>query len=186
MLKLSFSFLFLLFVLFVHGQEHFLVEFEAFSPPEKEMIGNLKGFPAEAFLAKDLDGKEHFLHDYRGKNVLLFFYSVVDPISYDWLTKLNLIQIQYLEELQVFGFAEEERSIINSAMSDNAIVFPNFPNGTKFGEMAYAGDLGLGRMIVIDKDGIVKEVLPRSFFESSNSESLMPKVDKVLTQIFYR
>jgi len=174
----------MLFVM-ANAQDHFLVEFESFSPPEKDMISHLKEFPAEAFLAKDSEGKEHFLNDYRGKTVLLFFYSVVDKSSYDWVSQLNLLQIQYIDDLQIFGFAKEERSIIDSAMKDQAIVYPNFPNGTKFGEMAYAGDLGLGRMIFIDSDGIIKEVIPRSWFAKTNMQEASAGIDKILTSMMY-
>lgn len=167
------------------AQDHFMVEMEAFSPPEQALIAQLKGFPAEPFLANDLDGREHFLNDYRGKAVLLFFYSIEDHMSYDWLSKINLLQIQFLDELQIFGFAKEERSLISTVIADNAIVFPNFPNGTHFGEMAYAGDLGMGRIIIIDKEGIIKEVIPRSFFENENAEDLLPKVEKIVSAIIF-
>lgn len=186
MLRSIFIFIICSLAFLCQGQDHFLVEFEAFSPPEKALIAQLKGFPAESFLAKDLEGKEHFLQDYRGKTVILFFYSVVDNISYDWLTKLNLLQVQYLDELQVFGFAKEERDVISSATADNAILFPNFPNGTKFGEMAYSGDLGMGRIIIIDKNGIIKEVIPRSFFNRNSSVDLLPKVEKIVSQIIFQ
>ena len=186
MLKSIFFSILFFSCVFCQAQDHFLVEFEAFSPPEKAMIAQLKGFPAESFLAKDLNGKEHFLQDYRGKTVILFFYSVVDNVSFDWLSKLNLLQVQYLDELKIFGFAKEDRSIIRSATDDNAILYPNFPNGTKFGEMAYAGDLGMGRIIIIDKDGIIKEVIPRSFFERNASVDLLPKVEKIVSDIIYK
>ena len=167
------------------AQNHYLVEFESFSPPEKDLISSLKGFPAEAFLAKDAEGREHFLNDYRGKTVLLHFYSVVDDPSFRWVSQLNLIQIQYIDDLQIFGFADEERSIIESAMKDQAIVYPNFPNGNKFGEMAYAGDLGLGRMILINEDGIISEVIPRSWIEKKNNEEAMAQIDKILSSMIH-
>jgi len=55
---------------------HFLVEFEAFSPPVKDMVTSFEGHIAEQFLAKDVNGKEHFLGDYKGKKVILWFWSI--------------------------------------------------------------------------------------------------------------
>jgi len=158
MQKLYAGLVIIFFTLSMNAQDHYLVEFESFTPPEKDLISHLKGFPAEAFLAKDVGGKEHFLNDYRGKTVLLFFYSVVDKPSYDWLPLLNLLQIQYIDDLQIFGFAEEERSIIESATKDAAIV---------------------------NEDGIIKEVLPRSWFSRYTSEQASSHMDDILTKMMY-
>ncbi len=168
------------------SQGHYLVELDKFTPPQQEMIRHLRGFPAEAFLAKDMDGTEHFLHDYRGQVTVLFFYSVEDHLSFDWLKQLNKLQIKYLDGLNVFAFAKEERSVIASAIRNEAIVFPNFPNGTLFGEMAYEGDLGMGRMIVIDKNGIIAEVLPRSYFADGDLLSTYAHVDGLFSQVINR
>jgi len=58
---------------------HFLVEFDKFSPPTRDLVTSFEGHIAEPFLATDLQGTEHFLGSYKGKKVLLWFWSVVIP-----------------------------------------------------------------------------------------------------------
>jgi len=172
-------------MLHINAQDHYLVEFAKFSPPEQAQIKNYEGFPAEAFLASDTDGTEHFLNDYRGKTVVLWFWSKEDDISMEWLNRMNLLQIQYLEEVKIFGFATEEKPEVQSIIVNNAIVFSNIPNSTVFAEMAYAGDLGLGRMFIIDKAGIIQEVVPRSYFESKSADELSPEIDAIIKKIAF-
>ena len=167
------------------GQDHFLVELEKFTPPEKDVIRSLKGFPAENFLAKDLDGEEHFLGSYKDQAKILWFWSKDDPISMKWLPAINLLQLKYLDHLKVFGFGKEDKIELTQAISNEAVIFPNFPNGAVFGEAAYGGDLGYGRMFFIDRDGIIKEVLPRSFFTSHNVNDATPIVEKIIEKIAY-
>lgn len=167
------------------GQDHFLVELEKFTPPEKDIIKSLKGFPAENFLAKDIDGEEHFLGNYKEQTKLLWFWSKDDPISMKWLPILNLVQLQYLDNLKIFGFGHESKEELAPILSHEAIIFSNFPNGTVFGDAVYGGDLGYGRMFFIDPDGVIKEVLPRSFFESHDVKDAAPIVEKIIEKIAY-
>lgn len=167
------------------GQDHFLVELEKFTPPEKDIIRSLKGFPAENFLAKDLGGEEHFLGNYKEHVKLLWFWSKDDPISMKWLPALNLIQLNYIDDLKVFGFGKESKEELTPVLSNEATIFSNFPNGTVFGDAVYGGDLGFGRMFIIDPDGIIKEVLPRSFFLSNDVITAQPMLEKIIDEIAY-
>ncbi len=183
--KLVLSFLLLLSVVSIYSQDHFLVELEKFTPPEQDVIRSIKDFPAENFLAKDLSGEEHFLGNYREQAVILWFWSIDDPISLKWLSTLNLIQIEHLEKLKIFGFGKENKEAIEHVLSNEAIIFSNFPNGTLFGDAVYGGDLGLGRMFFIDTYGVVKEVLPRSFFESTDVQEAIPMIEEIIEKIAY-
>ncbi len=178
-------FIFLILSSFAIGQDHFLVELEEFTPPEKELIASIKGFPAEMFLANDIDGEEHFLGNYKGTTVILWFWSTEDQLSSDWLSSMNLLHLQYLDDLKVFGFAHQNKEEILPVTQDNAILFSNIPNGTLFGDAVYGGDLGLGRMFFIDEFGIVKEVLPRSFFEQNSLEQATPIIEKIIEKLAY-
>lgn len=177
--------IFFILNLVANGQDHFLVEFEEFTPPEKELIASIKGFPAEMFLANDIDGTEHFLGNYKGKAVILWFWSTEDKLSADWLSSMNLIQLQYLDDLKVFGFAHQNKEEVVPVTEDNAIIFSNIPNGTVFGDAVYGGDLGLGRMFFIDEYGIVKEVLPRTFFEQNSLEKATPMIEQIIEKMAY-
>ncbi len=185
MRKLITSFLIICSGISLIGQDHFLVELEKFTPPEEDVIRSLKGFPAENFMAKDLSGEEHFLGNYKEHIKLLWFWSKDDPISMKWLPALNLIQLNYIDDLKIFGFGKESKEELSSVLSNEAIIFSNFPNGTVFGDAVYGGDLGLGRMFFIDPDGIIKEVLPRSFFESNDVISAKPMLEKIIDKITY-
>jgi len=50
----------------------FKVEFDAFSPPTKDMIMSFEGKEPLPFLANDIDGTEHFLKNYKGKVVFVY------------------------------------------------------------------------------------------------------------------
>lgn len=145
---------------------HFLVEFEKFSPPTKEMILGLEGSSAAPFMAPDIYGTEHFLGNYKGKDVIIWFWSTEDPISTKQISTLNLIQSRYRETLQVVSFAMEEKEALLQFRKTTPTDFPIIPKSKQFGDVVYAGDLGLSRMFIIDKTGMIKKVLPRQLFET--------------------
>lgn len=167
----------------ISAQDYFQVEFEKFSPPEKALIKELKGFPAPPFLASDVDGEEHFLGDYKGKTVLIWFWSLEDELSFSMLPYLNILQLDMLDDLKIFGFAKEAKDLITPHLKEQAAIFSNFPNSSVFGEAVYAGDLGQGRMILVDEFGIVKEVLPRRLFEEKTGQEIYEVVLKAVAKL---
>ena len=52
---------------------HFLVDFGNFSPPISAIAESFEGKPTAQFLANDITEQEHFLGDYKGKKVILWF-----------------------------------------------------------------------------------------------------------------
>jgi len=170
----------------LYSQEgHYLVNLPTFSPPEKELIKTLKGFPAENFLAPDTNGEEHFLGDYREKSVVIWFWSVEDKLSANYLDAINILQLRYLDEVQIFGFATESKEILIPFLNKHAVIFPNFPNSSVFGDAVYGGDLGLGRLFFIDEYGIIKEVLPRSFFIDKSDEEISDTIDDIMDELLH-
>ena len=148
-------------------KEHYLVEFEKFTPPTKELIKSFENFPAEPFLAPDVNGVEHFSGNYKGKHLILWFWSIEDEVSLQQLTLLNELASQHKNELNIISFAEEEKPDVLTFTQNNLVSFPVIFKSKVFGDFAYGGDLGNGRIFVIDDFGIVKKVYPREIFEKS-------------------
>lgn len=146
---------------------YFLVEFDAFTPPTKDVIASLENTEATPFLASDILGAEHFLGDYKGKKVIIWFWSTVDEISTSQIDRLNLIQNKYNNDLQIISLAEENKTELLDFKRSFPMDFPIIPNGKVLGEAAFGGDLGLGRLFLVDSDGVIQKVIPREAFESN-------------------
>jgi len=157
-------FLFILFPISVVSQEHFKVEFAAFSPSDQQVIESLKGKSAEQFLAKDVSGEEVSLFTSPNKIKLLWFWSSEDPSSMALLPHLNLLQLDEVDDIWVYGFSLDLKDSASKVYQEQALIFSVIPNSGPIGELAYGGDLGNNRMFIIDKNRIINEVLPRSFF----------------------
>ncbi len=154
-----------------YGQEtsngHFLVEFDKFSPPVKDMVKSFEGFPAEQFLAKDVNGKEHFLGDYKGKKVILWFWSVYSPAAMEQMSAMTVLQDNF-KDLKIIAFAKEPSDEVKAYLKQFPTTIDVIPNGEVFGQMAYGAELGSPRMFIIDEFGIIKVVLPEeSFLDNS-------------------
>lgn len=166
------SCLFLLFsFISIYAQNekgHFLVEFDAFSPPTKDLIASLENTKAAPFLAPDVRGTEQFLGDYTGKKVILWFWSTADDISNNQISNLNLLQSRYRNDLQVISFADEQKQELIDFSKSIPLDFPVIANGKVLGEAAFGGDLGQGRLIIIDGNGVIQKVLPRQAFIDNN------------------
>jgi peroxiredoxin len=172
-------------LLSAQSKGHYLVEFEAFTPSEKDLIASFTGFPAESFLANDVDGNEHYLADYKGKVAILWFWSIHDQMSIDWLSTMNLLQVQYLEEVKLLGFASEMTEETKAFTSREGLVFANIPNGDVFGQMAYGADLGKPRAFIIDEFGIIRYVLPASFFNADAIEVQSDKLNAMIRELLF-
>lgn len=143
---------------------HFLVDFEKFSPPIREMAQSFEGQPAEQFLASDITGKEHFLGDYKGKKVILWFWSKDEIISTSHIRALNATK-EHNKDLVILSFARGTKSDVKAYADANNINFAVIPNADVFGQMAYAADLGYPRYFFIDEYGIIKQVWPAESFQ---------------------
>lgn len=151
----------------------YLVESEKFTPPIKELIASFEGQPAEGFLAPDIYGKEHFLNNYRGKAVFLFFYDIADDTGRKLFEDLDKLQTKNKKDLQVIGMAVNSKEDLLLYYKDQKPNFPIIPNGEVFGQMAYGADLGSPRLFAIDAAGIIKRVMPTKCVESTNCATML-------------
>jgi len=147
---------------------HFLVEFDKFSPPIQDMIRNFESSKAAPFLAPDIYGKEHFLGDYSGKIVVLWFWSSNDGLNISQINGMNQIQSRFRDQVHVVSFADENSQIMKDFRANNPLDFVVIGSGKVFGEMAYGADLGSGRVFLIDGNGYIQKVIPRAAFEENN------------------
>jgi len=163
-----------LFVCKVTAQEnnYYLVEFEKFALPVQDLIRSFENKPVTPFMAPDIYGTQHQFGDYKGKKILIWFWSANDLLCESMITSLNDMQASYRDELQIISFGMEEKEELISYRKKNPTDFPIMPKGKIFGDFAYAGDLGLGRLFLVDDKGIIQKVFPRVAFENNLEESL--------------
>ena len=158
-------------------QGHFLVEFAKFSPPTQDLVKTFEGFPAEQFLANDVNGTEHYLPSYKGKNVVLWFWSVEDNTALEQVSAMTLLQ-QRNKDLKIIAFAKEPTPRVKEYLRQYPMDIDVIANGEVFGQMAYGAELGNPRMFLIDEFGIIKVVLPQEAF--ADNSNLLVSLEGIL------
>jgi len=140
--------------------------FAQYSENHKKVIATYQGFPPTLFEAPDVEGKKHFLPDYKDKVLVLFFWNLTCEGCKDHLSMMNAITNEFKgNEFQVIGLADEGKEEITSFTENSKVSFPVIANGKGLGEMGYALELGYPRAFVIDKFGIIQKVVSK---ESEN------------------
>lgn len=142
----------------------FLVEIEPFAPGTQEMIEMMEGNPAEPFDAVDVHGNRHTMDQYAGENLLFWFWATDDKLSTGLIEGLNLMHKIFNKEVTMLGFAYDHETVVKNFLLTNQIAFHIIPNSVRTGELLYGSELGLGRIFLIDKQGMVKKAIPRDFF----------------------
>jgi len=178
-----FIFLFLLLPILGVSQEHFKVEFESFSPSDQQVIESLKGRSAEQFLAKDVSGEEVTLYTSPNKIKLLWFWSSEDPSSMTLLPYLNLLQLDELDDIWIYGFTQDTKDSASKTYQEQALIFSVIPNAGPIGELAYGGDLGSNRIFIVDENRIIREILPRSFFEDRQPQAAISVMRDIIQRL---
>jgi len=164
-----------------NAQGHFLVEFAKFTPPIQDLVKSFEGFPAEQFLANDVTGIEHYLGDYKGKKVILWFWSVGNTKALEQVSAMTLLQDRNKDNLKIISFAKEPKSAVLEYLRQYPIDLDVIPNGEVFGQMAYGADMGNPRMFIIDEFGIVKIALPEEAF--ADNSNLLISLESILNGI---
>jgi peroxiredoxin len=160
------------------AQGHFLVEFAKFTPPIQDLVKSFEGYPAEQFLANDVNGKEHYLGDYKGKKVILWFWSVENTKALEQVSAMTLLQERNLKNVKIIAFAKEPKSSVQEYLRNYPMDLDVIPNGEVFGQMAYGADMGNPRIFLIDEFGVVKIALPEEAFIDNNN--LLVSLESIL------
>lgn len=156
---------------------HFLVTFEKFSPPVQDLVKSFEGFPAEQFMANDMDGTQHFLGHYRGQKVLLWFWSIESTKAIEQVSAMTLLQ-ERNTDLKIISFAKEPKASVAEYLRTYPMDIDVIPNGEVFGQMAYGSEMGNPRMFLIDDTGVIKVALPEEAF--ADNTDLLVSLESIL------
>ena len=167
------AFLFIVYQANCQSSDFFKVEFDTFSPPEKEMIRYIEGHEAKNFMMKDLHGNDQSLSKYKGFKTILFFWNNT-PLCLDLLNRLSEISDLY-EKSHILALFNPTQDMLPKLNAFNAQRFHILPNAAFLGEAVYDAELGTPRMYLINENGIVKAVFPERFFDKSEEVFLLVK-----------
>ena len=118
-----------------------------------------KGSTPMPFQAADMAGKSHFLPDYKGKVVVMAFWSTADELSRNQIKSLNQLQKEFsAKDVVILSLADEDKPDLDSFLKNNDINYPVIPNAKPLGEIGYGSDLGTSRIYIVNKMGKVEEV----------------------------
>ena len=119
-----------------------------------------KGRMAPSFLVKDRNGKDFKLEDFRGKPVLLYFWSTWAPPSRLGMPQMVRVQADYRKRnLVVVGVAvRDEAKSVARFLREVPVNFP-VVIGTTLMEDSYFGAKGvkLPMTLILDAKGVVRE-----------------------------
>ncbi len=144
---------------------YFLVEEEKFSPPDSAIISHFVGRQAMAFMANDMDQNEQYLGNYKGNNVLLWFWQLNCDACLSQIDVLNKIADEWKGKLSIISLCNNNRAEIDAFLAKREIGFSIIPNAGILAEGAFADDLGYPRLFFLDREGIITHILPMTFFE---------------------
>ena len=104
---------------------------------------------AEDFSATDLNGQSYSLNDFRGKIVLLSFWSTRCPICQSEIPKLNRLTEKYNGKDVVFiGLTNDDQTKINAFVKKNPFNFRLTPNSfgvlLKYADKDREGNINMG------------------------------------------
>jgi peroxiredoxin len=157
------------------SEGHFLFEPEKFSPPVKDIIASYEGFPATPFMAKNLNGTELYIGDFKGKPLMLLFWSSGNPNCLQHIDHFNRLANQFHDKLSIVSFCDEDRISAKRFAREKNVSFHVIPNSKIFGEAAYANELGYPRAFLIDASGVIRKVIPEEAFNRSQNTFEMIK-----------
>lgn len=117
--------------------------------------------PAEDFTATDISGQSYNLTDFRGKVVLLTFWSTRCPICQAEIPKLNRLSEKYAGKNVIFiGLTNENEARVDAYLKKNPFNFRITPNS--FGVLLKYADR--------DRDGNMNFGFPGHFLIDQNGE----------------
>ncbi len=144
----------------VLAQNHYLVELENRSPDVQAMVQAYEGSPSIPFLANDVDGVEQSIFDMAGKTVLMWFWNNDCIKCKEQIGALNRLAAKYPKDLQIVSFSNNTKQEVLDYRASTTIDFPVVANSKTLSEGPYGGDLGQPKFFMLDKNGMIKWVIP--------------------------
>lgn len=117
---------------------------------------------AEDFIGHEIDGTEHILSDQIGRVMLVNFCGEMRSPQLSNTMTLNHLREDYpLSRLRMLTMTTWEEIDVRWRMKDLEVkpTFPVIPNGRNFMEHNFGGGLGLPRLVVIDKKGVIRKII---------------------------
>jgi len=134
--------------------------YEDFLERQKNVIATLEGFSPVPFQAPDLEGKDHFLSDFKGQILILQFWQLYSDESRSQIPSINKILKDYDDQsVAALGFVDDYGEDLELYVNNTPIDYPIIPNSRELGLQAFAGELGYPRLFIIDKYGITRKVI---------------------------
>jgi len=158
------------------GQEHFMVQLPDRSPDIATMVRSYEGTPVIPIMANDIEGKEQFIGDYRGNNLILYFWKIGNPRSVELLNNLNILQGKY-DNLKVVSFAIDQKPELLDFTESFEVNFPIVPNSKILSDGPYGGELGMPKLFFVNQHGVTKWVFPA---QELNSDMDVSKILSIL------
>lgn len=130
-----------------------------FEHRQREAVATYEGASPTLFQAPDIDGDNHFLHEYIGKVVILQFFSIYSEPGLRQIPSLNRLIDEYGQQgLMILGMADNEEADLRRFRERWPVGYPLVPNSSDLGHKAYAADIGYPRIFIIDRSGIIRKL----------------------------
>ncbi len=115
------------------------------------------GRAAPDFTVKDVDGSEHKLSDYRGRDVLLVFWATWCPACNVEIPHLIKLRKEFDEkELAILAMSNEPGEHLKNFADTKGINYPVAPLGASPLPQPYADVRSIPTSFFIDRDGTIK------------------------------
>jgi hypothetical protein len=146
------------------AQSYFKVEFDAFSPPVKDMIDNIEGKHAKNFMMKNLNGDNVTLSQHLGKKVILWFWD--NEVQSNKLNDSMELLAQKNPQIVFLSLFNNTKDLLPMGAESKPYII--LPNAAFLGDAVYDKELGTPRIYLINEMGIAKMVLPQSYLDNLN------------------
>jgi len=158
LLALFFSFCSLL----VTAQDHFLVDLSNRAPDVQSLVMGYEGTKSIPFLANDVNGQEQSLMAMTGKTVMLWFWNKDCIKCLEQIDALNQLTDKFPKDLQIVAFSDDSKEEVLALQETRPMNFPVIPNSRTLAQGPYGGDLGYPKIFILDKNAMIKWVLPEA------------------------
>jgi len=136
------------------------------TPKEADMVKGFEGFPSIPFLANNLKGEEVNIFELRGQTIILYFWD--SKISNSVKHLKNISKIKSSKGFTVVTFSNDSKDQARETTKDiENRSFHIIANSKTLAEGPYGSELGFPKLFIIDEFGVIKHVLPQSFFDNA-------------------
>lgn len=128
-------------------------------PQEDEIFPIEIGQKAPNFVLENLKGEQESLEDYRGKDVIINFWTIRCPYCVKEMPEFEKFYTDYKDkDFSIIAVnVGERKNEVDSFVDENGYTFPVLLDKT--GEVAYKYQVqGVPTSIVIDKEGIIRGI----------------------------